>query len=176
MLRTPSGKRAKKKPSRINLIPILDAVFIFIFFLLMSANFIKVFEINSDVPIVSDSPPPKDKKPPLALTLTIKKDLLEVATGVPSSVQKRISNLENGNYNLVELRTFLINLKKRHLDEETIVLQPIHDLDYQQIVEIMDAVRKLENTDEAIFKTDKDGIEVKVEDLFSNNIFGNIMS
>ena len=39
----------KTKP---NLIPIMDAVFIFIFFLLMSAQFIDIYEINSDAPAV----------------------------------------------------------------------------------------------------------------------------
>ena len=39
-------------PCRPNIIPILDAVFIFIFFLLMSAQFIKYFTIHSDTPSV----------------------------------------------------------------------------------------------------------------------------
>ena len=59
MYRVPSRRKTKKQMAKPNLIPILDAVFIFIFFLLMSANFIKIFEISSDVPIVSTVEPPK---------------------------------------------------------------------------------------------------------------------
>ena len=44
MLRAPSRRQRKEPEKRLNLIPILDSVFIFIFFLLMSANFIKIFE------------------------------------------------------------------------------------------------------------------------------------
>ena len=50
----PSRRRRAKKGDGINLTPILDAVFIFIFFLILSAQFIKTFEINSDIPLVSD--------------------------------------------------------------------------------------------------------------------------
>ena len=57
MLRAPSRRKRKEPVKRLNLIPILDAVFIFIFFLLMSANFIKIYEVQSDVPIVSTTPP-----------------------------------------------------------------------------------------------------------------------
>jgi hypothetical protein len=38
-----------KKPEKLNLVPILDSVFIFIFFLLMSAQFVDVYEIGSSV-------------------------------------------------------------------------------------------------------------------------------
>ena len=62
--RTPTSRRTKKKKQGLNLIPILDAIFILIFFLLMSAQFVKIYEIGSDVPIVSDQEPPKDKKKP----------------------------------------------------------------------------------------------------------------
>ena len=53
------GKR--REDNKLNLKPILDAVFIFIFFLLMSAQFLDLHEIGSDVPIVQ-SLPSKAKK------------------------------------------------------------------------------------------------------------------
>ena len=141
----------------------------------MSANFIKVFEIQSDVPIVSDQPPPKDEKIPLALTIIVKESAIEVATGVPSQVVKKI-NKEGEEYNLEELHSFLIDLKKKHMSEETVVLEPEFDLEYNQIIKIMDSIRILRPTDEALFKDDKNGISTKLETLFNNIIFGNIMS
>ena len=63
-------RRRMKKPPKLNLIPILDAIFIFIFFLLMSAQFIDIYEIGSDAPITSTSSP-ENKKPPLNLTLEL---------------------------------------------------------------------------------------------------------
>ncbi len=58
MIRVPTRKRKKKGYAPLNLVPIMDAVFIFIFFLIMSSSFVKMFEIQSDVPIISDAPPP----------------------------------------------------------------------------------------------------------------------
>jgi biopolymer transport protein ExbD len=175
MFRAPSGRRVKKENSKINLIPILDAVFIFIFFLLMSANFIKIFEIQSDVPIVSDQPPPKEDKKPLALTIVVKQSHIEITTGVPARVVKKID--KNGEeYNLEEMHAFLIDLKKKNMSEETAILEPQFDLEYQQIIKIMDSIKILRPTDEAIYKEDKNGISTKLETLFNNIVFGNIMS
>lgn len=172
----PTRRHGKKEPQRLNLIPILDAVFIFIFFLLMSAQFVKIFEINSDVPIVSDAPPPKNQKDPLALTLTINNRGFVLAKGIPSRTIKRIPKLDGGVYDMEALHQYLVKLKTNYKDEKSIVFMPKVDLDYEVIVKIMDAVRVLKKTDEAIFTKDKDGIDVKVNELFNQIVFGNLMS
>jgi biopolymer transport protein ExbD len=174
--KTPTSRKTKRTQQKINLIPILDAVFIFIFFLLMSTQFVKVFEIGSDVPIISNSPPPKNQKKPLALTLTINKNNLVLSKGMPSVVVKRVGKNSEGEYNLESLRNILISLKKTNIKEETIILEPLYDLNYEEIIKIMDAVRMLKNTDDAIYSKDKDGIDVKIKTLFSKIIFGNLMS
>lgn len=171
----PSGRKSQRTDQKINLIPILDAVFIFIFFLLMSTQFVKIFEISSDIPLVSNEPPPKNQKKPLALTVTIEKNSIAVSTGIPATVRKRIDKLGE-NYDLASLHDYLIQLKRNNLDEETVILEPVADLTYENIVQIMDAIRVMKNTDEPLFKADKDGTDVKVKKLFSNIIFGNIMS
>lgn len=174
--RVPTSRKTKRKQEGLNLIPILDAVFIFIFFLLMSTQFVKIFEIGSDVPILSASEPPKTKEKPLALTVEIKGNGFVVYTGVPSKVVQRISKTGEGEYDLVRLHDFLVNLKKSNLKEETVILEPLIDLPYEEIVKIMDAIRLLKNTDESMFKKDKDGIDVQIKDLFNKIIFGNLMS
>jgi biopolymer transport protein ExbD len=176
MYRTPSSRKKKKQNGKLNLIPILDAVFIFIFFLLTSANFIKIYEIGSDVPIVSDSPPPKEDKKPLALVLKITDNALELYSGLPSRIVQTIKKTPEGEYNLVALHDYLIDLKKSHLNEDSIVMEPITDLEYEEIIKIMDAVRMINKTDDAIYKKGKDGLDEKVEILFNKIIFGNVMS
>ncbi|MEX0797957.1 MAG: biopolymer transporter ExbD [Bacteriovoracaceae bacterium] len=172
----PTRRHSKKQQEGLNLIPILDAVFIFIFFLLMSAQFIKIYEINSDVPIVSDAPPPKDQKDPLALTLSINNSGFVLSTGLPAKVVKKIPKTGEGAYDTTALHDYLVELKKRHKKEKTIVFQPKVDLAYEIIVNIMDSVRLLKKTDEAIFIKDKDGVDVKVNELFNKIVFGNLMS
>ncbi|MCO4755102.1 MAG: biopolymer transporter ExbD [Bacteriovoracaceae bacterium] len=172
----PTRRHSKKEPQRLNLIPILDAVFIFIFFLLMSAQFVKIFEINSDVPIVSDSPPPKNQKKPLALTLSITNSGFTIAKGLPSRTIKRIPKNKDGLYDTIALHNFLVQIKKANTTEKSIVFEPKVDLTYETIVKIMDAVRMLDKTDEEIYIKDKDGIDLRVKELFNKIVFGNLMS
>lgn len=176
MLKVPTSRKRKKGDEKLNLVPIMDAVFIFIFFLLMSASFLKIYEIGSDVPIVSDAEPPKDKKDPLALTLVVDTNTITLSRGIPSRVIKKFQRMADGEYNYEELHAHLIEIKKQHVDEESIIFEPVGDLTYEEIVKVMDAVRQLNRTDEAIYKTNKDGIDEKVKTLFSKIIFSNLMS
>ena len=177
MLRTPSGRRERRRQGeKINLVPMLDSIFIFIFFLLMSASFLNLFEISSDVPIVSNAPPPKKTKPPLALTVIIERDSILVATGVPSSVRKRFNKNARGDYDLAAFKNYLVLLKKQHKKEDMAILEPRINLKYETLVKIMDTIRTMENVDEDIFYTDKQGVSRKLEGLFSKIIFGNIFS
>jgi biopolymer transport protein ExbD len=174
--RVPSRRSKRLKPVKPNLIPILDAVFIFIFFLLTSATFVKIFEISSNVPIVSDQPPPRSKQKPLALTLRINKSGFKLLTGVEGRLHANIKKLKSGEYDLERLHQKLVVLKGKNLSERSVILEPRVDLPYEKLVEIMDAVRMLRRTDPAFYRKDKDGVDVKVKMLFSEMAFGNIQS
>jgi biopolymer transport protein ExbD len=174
MLRVPSRRKNKSKVERLNLVPILDSVFIFIFFLLTSANFIKIFEIPSDIPIVSNEEPPKNEKP-LALTLKISLSKVEIFTGSPARLLKSFSVDPDGSY-LENIKLEMIALKKRNLKEKTAIFEPDDSLDYEMIVKIMDAVRVIRNTDETIFIKNDKGQDEKLNVLFDNIIFSNLRS
>jgi biopolymer transport protein ExbD len=176
MLRVPTSRKRKKPEEKLNLVPILDSVFIFIFFLLMSASFLKIYEIGSPIPIVSDQEPPKDKKDPLALTMKLDTNIITLSRGVPSRVIQKFNRQPDGLFNYSEIHEVLISIKKQHVDEDSIIFEPSGDLTYEEIVKIMDAVRVLNKTDEAIFKTNKDGIDEKIKQLFDKIIFSNLMS
>lgn len=177
MYRVPSRRRNKKEFERLNLIPILDAVFIFIFFLLVSANFVKVFEINSNIPIVSDVPVPKTMQKPLNLTLEIYSNRIEILTGIPSRKVQSFSKLGTGEYDLERIHNYLIALKGRYLHERTVILEPRVDLDYEKIISVMDAIRFFRTTDQSYYYKDKKtGADIKVEHLFDDIVFGNIKS
>jgi biopolymer transport protein ExbD len=176
MLRIPTSRKRKKPEEKLNLVPIMDSIFIFIFFLLMSASFLKIYEIGSPIPIVSDEEPPKDKKDPLALTLIADTNELVLSSGVPSSPIRKFPRGVDGEFNYEELHSVIVDLKKKYIDEDSIIFEPMGDLTYEELVKIMDAVRMLKRTDDAIFKTNKEGIDEKVKDLFSKIIFSNLMS
>jgi len=97
-------------------------------------------------------------------------------TGIPGRVRKNIGKNSDGDYDLHALRTYLISLKKRNTSEKSIVLEPVVDLNYEEIVKIMDSVRTLRKTDPDIWTKTKDGLDERIKDLFSNIVFGNIQS
>jgi biopolymer transport protein ExbD len=176
MLKVPSSRKRKKPEEKLNLIPIMDSIFIFIFFLLMSATFLKINEVGSDVPIISDSEPPKNEKDPLALTLVIETNEIILSKGIPSRPVQKFQRQADGLFNYEELHSVLIAIKKEHVKENSIIFEPVGDLTYEEIVKIMDAVRKMNKTDEAIYMPNKEGVDEKLKELFSKIVFSNLMS
>ncbi len=173
MYKGPGRLRKKLSFEKPNLVPILDCVFIFIFFLLMSASFIRIFEISSDAPIISED---ETKDKPLALTLKVDSDIIIVSIGVPSKTLKTFGKMADGKYDFPELKKFLIEIKKENPKENTAILEPIADITYEEIVQIMDTVRILEKTDQEIYLKDAQGLDVKLKKLFDNIVFANIQS
>jgi len=161
---------------KLNLTPIMDAVFIIIFFLLTSVNFVKIMEIGSDVPIISENDPPPEDKNPLALQLVVKENEIELMRGLNQVLVAKYQRTGEGQYDLAALHDQLVNFKREKATEESIIITPEWDISYEELVKVMDTVRLLEKTDEAIFRKDKDGIDVKVETLFSKILFSNLMS
>jgi biopolymer transport protein ExbD len=133
-------------------------------------------ELATDIPTVSTdtTPPPKNDKPPLNLTLKVRADRLDLLTGVPGDLVKTIMN-KNKDYDYDGLHTFLVALKGQHPHENTIVFEPIREVDYQVVVSIMDAVRTFRFDDPQIVKVDPvTGVEEPMKSLFDDIVFGNI--
>ncbi len=166
MMRKPSRRAlARPKTVRLDLVPILASVFIFIFFLLMSANFIKIFEIPSDVPLFSQATH-DNKEKSLGLTIRISDNDIQILTGIPASVVKTVRKLNPNDYDLNTLHQTLLDLKKRYPKENVAILEPLNDISYDKLVQIMDEIRLLKHTDPEL--------EEKTRVLFGDIVFGNI--
>lgn len=125
-----------KKPEKINLVPILDAVFIFIFFLLMSAQFVDVYEIGSKVPMSKEAD--QDiKKDPLNLTVEVKKDEIIIKTGLRTITSKKFSWEDEA-----QIKNYLLDLKSKHKEENTIIVRADKKLSFQQLVKAIDFTQK----------------------------------
>ena len=134
--------RTKKKVPKLNLIPILDAVFIFIFFLLMSAQFVEIYEIGSDAPTVKNVTK-NNKEDPLNLTVDVFKNKLRILTGAERKVTKVIKK-KNGEKDVdlyARLKNELKKIKQGHKNEKTIILRPARNIPYEKIVGVMDSAR-----------------------------------
>ncbi|MBA2403277.1 MAG: biopolymer transporter ExbD [Bdellovibrionales bacterium] len=176
MLKVPSARRRKKPGIRLNLIPVLNSIFIFIFFILISNSFFENYEIGSDVPIVSELEQTDTGTDQLALTLAIKSNEMTLSQGVPAQTIQKFERRPDGQFNYQELHAVLVNIKKNNVQENTIIFEPVDDLTYEEIVKIMDAVRVLNKTDEAIYRTNEAGVDEQLKLLFSKIIFSNLMS
>jgi biopolymer transport protein ExbD len=128
--------RKLKKLEKINLVPILDSVFIFIFFLLMSAQFIDVFEIGSSLPMLKESKEDKKEKDPLNLTLEITKTQIVVKTGLKNQRSRTFASEQKA-----EMKQYLTELKKRHPDENTMILKADPKIPFQQLVSVIDSTQ-----------------------------------
>ena len=150
---------------RLNLIPILDAIFIFIFFLLMSAQFLDIFEIGTDAPISMSTDEVKSKKEPLNLILDLNGEKIEVKTGLNETLVKTFTQKE-----LDKLNVFLMELKKKNLTESSVILRPNSKYKYQKIVSIIDTVKSIKKKDQYIEIT-KNGEKKLSQVLFDQVIF-----
>ena len=99
----------------------------------MSAQFIDIYEIGSDIARSAASVP--DKKKPLNLTLKISPDRIDIMTGVPGSIYKTVKTEGS------ELSSVLGHLKTAHPEEKAAIIIPSSDLKYKDLVIALDQVR-----------------------------------
>ncbi len=158
-------RRRMKKPPKLNLIPILDAIFIFIFFLLMSAQFIDIYEIGSDAPMTATSSP-EMKKEPLNLTLVLNGEKIIVKTGLDLVTYKTytLSQLDKLNEGLMEL-------KKKHPKENSAILKPSSTFKYEKIVKVIDHTREITKPNVYITAVDNKNKKFATKKLFEKIIF-----
>jgi biopolymer transport protein ExbD len=133
------------KAETLNLIPIMDAIFLFIFFLLTSSQVIKFFEINSDAPIVQEGSKNENNEK-LMLRAVIKNDSISLYRGEPSKLISTIplGDLESG---LEKFKYQLIGVKKSNPLEKEITLAPTKDISFQTIVNVLDVIRSKYKTE-----------------------------
>ena len=168
-------KKRDNSFQRLNLIPILDAVFIFIFFLLMSAQFIDIFQLETEAPAISTfkEEDNKDKKPPLNLTLEIHKNRIYIRTGLEGNLAGSIDKRED--YDFYGLNDQLQKLKKLNALETSVIFKPATDIPYESIIKIIDNVRVIPQEFDPISIKNKEGVIIETRILFNKIIFETII-
>lgn len=141
------SRHEMKKPERINLIPIMDAVFIFIFFLLMSAQFINVYEIGSSVPMVREVRQEKIDKDPLNLVIEIHASEVVLKTGKEG---RKIASFQDSD--LEKMRDVLGELKKKNPTEKVAQLRPQGKIPFHRLVKVIDHTKENPKTKVKLFE------------------------
>jgi biopolymer transport protein ExbD len=122
----------------INIVPMLDVMVILTFFLIFTAVFSKtsVVEVNLPGPAVQAPP----LTPTLELEVILRQRGIEVADR-NVGVLETIALTPAGRQDVVRLTEYLANVKGRFPDKQNATLLVDDDVDYDTIVQVMDAVR-----------------------------------
>ena len=157
--------REEQKMERLNLVPIMDAVFIFIFFLLFSAQFIKIYQLETQAPIISTIPSDKKfDKEPLSLKVKDTPRQTDDFTGVISKNEFSLYLDEENSLNTLSQK--LLELRKGHPDDDEAIVAPDISVTYKDIIQVIEAVQKI--PDGAELTIEKDGKMKSLKKIFSN--------
>jgi biopolymer transport protein ExbD len=129
-----------KKIEKLNLIPIMDAVFIFIFFLLMSSQFVKIFDIGANLPMIKDvsEKPDKDKEP-LDLTVELFDEKIIVKTGKTQAVKSQFTNSKE---DWEKFRNLMVELKTENPSENVVTIDSQEKVPFHRLVKTIDHTQK----------------------------------
>jgi biopolymer transport protein ExbD len=122
----------------LNIVPMLDVMVILTFFLIFTAVFSKTSVLEVNLPGPTVQPPPAT--PTLELEVILRRDGLQVAdryTGILETIPLDSS----GRQQVQRLTTALEALKQRYPETSNGTLLVADDVDYDMIVQVMDAMR-----------------------------------
>jgi biopolymer transport protein ExbD len=148
MARRYKYKRRKEETPGLDVTTFLNLMVVLIPFLLISAVFSRVTIMELSIPDSSGGT--SLNQPNLNIEVIVRKAGLEIANG--NSVEAAIPNKE-GQYDMDLLSRILVRLKERYPNKEdaTVLMEPYIEYDY--LIQIMDAVRgtrvKVEGSEEA---------------------------
>ncbi len=147
-----------KKPEKLNLVPIMDAIFIFIFFLLSSAQLVDVYEINISTPIKKEIISQGDDRN-FNLVVIPNEESLDIEFGLKEITKKNFNYLQRK-----EIITFLMDLKKSNPNENTIRISTRPEVKFNKAIEAIDLTQdpKLTNKlfTQIVFEQEKSNEEI----------------
>lgn len=147
-----------KKPEKLNLVPIMDAIFIFIFFLLSSAQLVDVYEINISTPIKKEIISQSDDRN-FNLVVIPNEESLDIEFGLKEITKKNFNYLQRK-----EIITFLMDLKKSNPNENTIRIRTRPEVKFNKAIEAIDLTQDPKITNklftQIVFEQEKSNEEI----------------
>lgn len=140
-------RKHDKGDPELNIIPLMNIMVILIPYLLTTAVFSQIAVLELKLPEVSQGPAAEpalnNDLPPLQLNVVIQKDAISVADN-RQGVLRRIAK-KDGKYDLALLSDTLLKikdqLKNQDQDKRDVNLLAEPSIDYEVLVQVMDAVR-----------------------------------
>jgi biopolymer transport protein ExbD len=139
MTRRQRAKGRMAEPPELDITSFLNLMVVLIPFLLISAVFSRVAIMELSVPTSAGGA--VTDKPNFSIEVIVRKAGLEIANG--HSVEAAIPK-KDGRYDMRMLSDMLLRLKAQYPDKEdaTVLMEP--DIEYDYLIQIMDAVRAAE--------------------------------
>jgi biopolymer transport protein ExbD len=130
--------RRRAKPAELLLVPMIDIFTVLVTFLLMTAVFSRITIVQLDLPSAASRSP---TEPPFRLEVIVRKEGFELTNGTT-----RIAAIPKvaGEYDVKGLSELALALKRAHpeVDNASVLLE--EDVNYNNLIEVMDAIRSAE--------------------------------
>ena len=130
----------KHKAEDIDVTPLLNVMVVLVAFLIFSAVFSRITIQEIVLPTQADAETTPDK-PLITIEVILRKDVLEIGDG--SNATMTIPKIEM-KYDIRKLSESLLRLKESYPDKQdiTILIEP--DIEYEYMIQVMDAVKVAE--------------------------------
>ena len=163
----------------LDLTPMMSMMMKLVPVLLLETSFVHIAMIETPVPqVVSEAiqreKDSKDHKVSISLNASRKAGLEIVVTNQGKS-QKTEIPLVGTDFNVIRLHQELVRVKLVYPETFRLELNPTEEVNYKEVVAIMDAARKTQKDDPRLkFRDEKTGKEIEHDQLFPEVVFGNV--
>ncbi|NVJ50206.1 MAG: biopolymer transporter ExbD [Gammaproteobacteria bacterium] len=144
------AKRTRELNTELNITAFMNLMVVLVPFLLITAVFSQVSILDLNLPGTGAAQEQLMEEPPKALEVIVRKDRLELVERASGSL-RAVPNVEDG-YDFKTLNEILQQVKSQDdfKDETTITLLLEEDIEYDVLIQTMDAVRlmKQESSDD----------------------------
>ncbi len=143
MYSLPSARRKKPTADKLNLTPILDVVFVLIFFLLFSVQLLRIYEIGSDLPIYQEpaESTPQQKKKKFELKVYVSNKSIRFVNSLNRKVLERFDTDWGNEEFELQIEQKIQEIKNEHPTERRVVIATHKKVIYNNLVMILDKLR-----------------------------------
>lgn len=170
--------RASDSTFDLNLAPVLDIIVSVVPMLLLSVAFIQVKMIETPIPqVVAQAIEDNRKKNELTITLEMsKKDgfTFVLKEGDKKEQKVRVA-LTNGQFDLDQLYQQALQIKRQHPAVFDLSLSPSGDVPLNEMVAVMDRLRRVAAVEDSVVFNDASGKPVKTDLLYPYVTFANVV-
>ena len=172
-------KRSDDATFDLNLAPMLDIIVTVIPMLLLSVAFVQVKMLETPVPqMVADAPKEPPKNPSVSFRLKMDREGgFNLVTNDKGQIKEQKLPLKAGHFDFEGLTQMASQVKRAYPDQFRLELLPSETVSFNEIVKVMDALRKApQELPKFSFRDEKSGQMVETDLMFPDVTFSNVVA